>query len=193
MLQPRTSRSPLPLDRCGRESENLGYLVDVQAAEKPELYDAAFSLIEICEGAKGFVQLDQLRCPLLSHAMQIVNIDPLSAASPFLIIVAAGVVYQDMPHDLSRNREEMRSVLPLGAITLTKSQICFIDESRRLECVVHPFPPHVTTRQFPQLVMYKRHQGIERLLIAIAPVYQKLRNRTCTGIHIHAVKRSDLE
>src|SRR5262249_55506782 len=88
-------------------------------------------------------------------------------------ITRAGVIHQDAPHQLSRDRKEVRAALPLNVARVNQSQVCLIDQRRGLQRYAVSFAPallsHVALRQPAQLFVYQVDQLIEGCAVAVAP------------------------
>jgi hypothetical protein len=100
---------------------------------------------------------------------------PIAAvlASPF----AASVVDQDVPHGLSRRRDEVSSPFP-PAIAAVPHQANerLVHKGRRLQCLPGPFLAEIARRQPPQLLVYQRQQFLRRPRFTAADRIQELRN-----------------
>ena len=68
----------------------------------------------------------------------------------------------------------MGAILPLGVSLIDEPEIRLVDECSRLERVVGAFAAQIVTREPAQFVVNQRHQFLERRLVALAPVDQKL-------------------
>lgn len=55
-------------------------------------------------------------------------------------------------------------------------QICFINYGRRLQSMPVILLRHVALGHFVQFAIHNRHQEVERLVIALAPLEQQLRD-----------------
>src|SRR5687768_17198884 len=60
---------------------------------------------------------------------------PLAAAA-FFSEVFSRVIDQNIPHQLSRERKKLCTVLPFDLLLVDKFQIDFVNECGRLECVI---------------------------------------------------------
>src|SRR6185503_15267476 len=94
----------------------------------------------------------------------------------------ACVVHQYATHQLRRNSEEMRAVLPPRISLIDEFEIRLIDERRRLQCVLATLASQVVTGQTSQLAVDQRHQFFECRLIALSPIDKKLRD-AFAGLH----------
>ena len=85
----------------------------------------------------------------------------------------ARMVDENPSHRLGRDPEEVGPVLPFHRPLVDELEEGLVDERRRLQGVVRALLSHVAGRELPQLAMDLRHQPVERLLLAIAPLLQE--------------------
>src|SRR5947208_1163161 len=88
---------------------------------------------------------------------------------PALYVMAPGMVDQDAPHHLGRNREEMGAILPLHAPIIHQSHVGLIHQGSRLERVAWVLALHVAVSQAAEFVINNRREPLERALVSIAP------------------------
>src|SRR5438876_6947662 len=97
-------------------------------------------------------------------------------SSAFKTVLVARIVQQDTAHDLRRNAEKMRAILPMNLLLIDKPQVGFVYQSRRLQRVIAILAPHIAVRQAMQLPFDKRQQFIQGRLIAVPPINQQTGN-----------------
>jgi hypothetical protein len=68
----------------------------------------------------------------------------------------------------------MPPALPFWEILLDKPQVSLIDKRSRLQRVIRPLPPQIAVSQLAKLVVYDRHQLVERGMVSSAPAQQEL-------------------
>jgi len=68
------------------------------------------------------------------------------------------VIHENAPHDPSRNRDEVRTILPRPLRFVDQPQIRLVHECRGFQCVVGPFVSHLTTRQAAEFVIDQRSE-----------------------------------
>jgi hypothetical protein len=73
-----------------------------------------------------------------------------------------GVIDQDVPHRLRRDREEVCAGLPVESFGLDEPKIGFVDQGRRVEGVPGPLAPELGARDPPELRVDQRHELVER-------------------------------
>jgi hypothetical protein len=67
----------------------------------------------------------------------------------------------------------VRAVLPLNAALVDESEVGFVDEGRRLERVVDTLGSKVAIRHPLELSVDGVDELVERLLVPIAPAFEK--------------------
>jgi hypothetical protein len=70
---------------------------------------------------------------------------------------------------LRRYSVKMSTVLPRDAVLANQSQVCFVDQRRRLERVVHFFTPEIGRGATAEFVIDQRHESLACLWIPLAP------------------------
>jgi hypothetical protein len=92
------------------------------------------------------------------------------------------VIYEDAPHELGRDSEEMRASLPI-CLLANKLQVSLMYESSGLESVVLPLTSHVTPGKPLQFVVDQRDQLRRCLLVAVRKLTEQDRNIGLVSIH----------
>ena len=105
-----------------------------------------FAWIDPRQRVHGVVERHQVRVLVAAHHGGFVQGDVLHAAPAFQV-VAPRMLHQNAPHQLGRNREEMRAILPLHPLIIHQAHVGFIDQGRRLEAVAGPLTFHIAARQ----------------------------------------------
>ena len=93
----------------------------------------------------------------------------MCAAAALGVPVPPRVIDQNAPHNLRRDREEVRTIGPLHVLLIHETNVSFIDERGGLKGVALSFPAHVAARESVQFVVDQRIQLVERGLVAVAP------------------------
>jgi len=70
--------------------------------------------------------------------------------------VTTGVIDQDAAHDLRRDAEEVRSILPIGLALIDETDEHLMDKGRRLQRVVGSLLPQLARGHASQLRVDKR-------------------------------------
>ena len=84
-------------------------------------------------------------------------------------MLPAGVIDEDLAHQLRRHRKKVRPVLQRQPVHIHQSQVDLMHERRRLKGVPGLFTLEMAARHAAQLVIHERDQTVERLGVALAP------------------------
>ena len=84
-------------------------------------------------------------------------------------MLSAGVIDEDLAHQLRRHRKKVRPVLQRQSVHIHESQVDLMHERRRLKGVPRLFALEMAARHAAQLVIHERDQAVERLGVALAP------------------------
>ena len=79
------------------------------------------------------------------------------------------MVYQDAPHHAGGDRQEMRAVVPFNCLSVDQTEICLVDECRRLQAVSAALARHAGSRDSMELLVNERNQSLEGVGVALAP------------------------
>jgi hypothetical protein len=104
------------------------------------------------------------------------------SASP-RVLVAAGVIHEQVAHDARRDREEVCAVLPFEVLLVDEAQVSFVDERRRLQGVARGLPAQVAPGDAAQFVVDHRQQLVECALITLTPSHEQLSYFRCRSGH----------
>ena len=107
----------------------------------------------------------------------------MDTTTPFVRVVATGVVDEDPPHDLCGDTKEMRPTPPIDLPLIDESQIHFVDERRRLQRVPHPLAAKLAARNAAQLGIHQRQYLIECTVIPAIPIVEQRRDVRRCGHH----------
>src|SRR5215475_6850338 len=114
-MQPDPRRHPVSFD-CGRRNvQQASDLRDRKTSEKPQLNDMALSSVEMCQLLQSLVQRNQIRSLHFWWFRNVVQgqfmpTTALSGAAP------AGVLDQNLTHQLRRNGEKVFTVFELSRL-----------------------------------------------------------------------------
>ena len=81
---------------------------------------------------------------------------------------------QNAPHQLGRNREKVRAILPLHALVIHQAHVGFIDQGRGLQAVAGALALHVVACQAVEFLIDDGGQPFERALVSVAPGAEQL-------------------
>jgi hypothetical protein len=86
------------------------------------------------------------------------------------------MVHQDPPHHLGRQREEVRSILPIGVALADESKERLVDQGGGLKDVPRTLAPKSGRRPAAQLLVDDRDELAARGEIASAPCVEQSRH-----------------
>jgi serine/threonine protein phosphatase PrpC len=115
-VEPGFGPFPIPHHRFGRYFQDFRRLLYAEAPEVSQLHHPTPARIERRQLVHRFIERHQLCRAFFGNHQRFVqrNLTRLSAA--FVGMARARHTHQNPPHQLSRNREEMRAVLPLHSL-----------------------------------------------------------------------------
>jgi hypothetical protein len=87
--------------------------------------------------------------------------------------MGACAIDEDTPHHLTRYREELRTVLPDGAILVDEAKVDLVHKRRRLKRFTSVLTPKERRRSPSELIVHRRDQPIPRLEVALGPCLEK--------------------
>src|ERR1035437_7203573 len=171
-VEPGPGRPPVALHGNRRYFEHLGRLFVAESAKEAHFDNLHLAWIDPRQRVHCVVERHHIRVLVAAHDNCLFQGDMLHSASAFQV-VAPGMLYQNAPHQLGRNREKMGSILPLHALIIHQAHVGFIDQGRGLEAVAGALAFHVAARQAVELVINDGGQPVERALVSVAPGAEK--------------------
>ena len=96
----------------------------------------------------------------------------------------AGMVDEDLAHELRGDAEEMDAALPGGLALVDEAHVGFMDEGSGLQGVVATFAAEVALGQTAEFLVDERRELIERRLVALLPVNEELSDFFRRGVHV---------
>src|SRR2546430_12758309 len=85
-------------------------------------------------------------------------------------------IHQNPPHQLGRDAEKVRAVLPTHILPVNQADVSLIDQCGCLQSVTGTLAAHVVMGEAVQLVIDKRGQSCHCRLVAVTPRHPKLRD-----------------
>ena len=82
------------------------------------------------------------------------------------------VIDKNAAHRLGSDTEELSTIGPVDVSLIDEADVDLVDQSSRLKCVVGPLVSRIAPRQSPKLLVNKRHQLVECVLMPLAPSSQ---------------------
>lgn len=143
-----------------RDFQSRGSLVQRQSGEAAELNEFAGTWIDTGKLGQRFVKSQQI-------ARDLGNFDliqqrlRLKMSTPFQTFSFSCRVDQDSTHRFGRRRKKVTSRIPiLRNLGIDKSQVRFVNQSRRLQDVFRLLATHLCGGQFSQFVINERKQRL---------------------------------
>src|SRR5215468_6662868 len=156
-------------DRGDGYAQLGGRLFQTQPAEITQLDDPDLALVELRQRNQRVVKRDEFGGLLIGKRQRFVERKFLPAAAAFVRRARARVLDQYLAHQLRGHSVKMPPALPFGKILLDQPQVSLIDKRGRLQCVIRALPAQIAVSQLAKLLVYDRHQLVERSLFASAP------------------------
>ncbi len=160
-----------------RDLQHLCRFLHAESAEETHFDHLHFAWIQPRERVHCVIQRHQVRSPAAVHDGCLFQRDLLQLTSA-LQVMAARMLDQNAPHQLRRNGEEVRAILPLHAPVLHQPHVRLINQRRRLQAVAGAFACHVAPCQTVQFGINNRRQPFQRAGVSAAPGTQQLADVT---------------
>jgi hypothetical protein len=141
---------PVALDGARGDLEDGGDLVDGEAAEVAELDDASLAGVLSGEAGESLIDGSDFVEAVGGDGEVVVHLDAMEATGAALGVVLAGVIDEDLAHDVSGEADEVGAVVPVDVFA-GEAEVGFVDESGGLESVVRALAAHVGLGEAVQL------------------------------------------
>ena len=132
-IQPCLRPIPIAVDPYWRDSQDLGRLLDTQAAEVTQFDDAGFARIEFGQQIERLIQGQNVDSTSLRPEEHLIQRHALRIAAALAIRTAARMVYQNSAHHLRAEGQKVRTVLTLDAAGSNQLEVGFIGQGSRLQ------------------------------------------------------------
>ena len=169
-IEPCLGDAPVAPNRRDRDVEDVCRFLVTESPEEPQLHDAAVPRVQSLANAFNASSSATRSAgrPVGASAASDSDTCKGARAAPLGSPLNACEVDEDATHDLCRNAEEMRAVLPLHLLPVDQAEIGLVDESGRLQYVPGTLAGHVGGGQPVELPFYERRQRVQRLVVAVA-------------------------
>jgi hypothetical protein len=158
-MKPSFGRPPLTFDRGRRDAHDLRKLLDIKSGEEPQFHQAALPRVELCQPIESLVKRNHILG--IFRADEDFRVDvylPRIAAAPFAGKTAPRMIHENLTHDVSRNGEEVSTILPRARLSPGKAHVCLMYQGRRLKSVTRTFALHVGPSHASHLVIDERNE-----------------------------------
>ena len=129
----------------------------------------ALPLVERRQGFQRLIERDDVRARFARNGQRLVQRDLNNVATALLLVPRARHVDQDAPHQLRREREKMRAILPADAAGVDEPEIGFVDQRGRLQGMAGAFARHV---RWASRCSSSCTSGISRSSACSSPAFQ---------------------
>jgi hypothetical protein len=155
--------------------QNFRGIFNRKASKESEFDDLALLRVNFGQVRQSRIECHHIQIAFLKSNEPFVQSDPASTIAAFRGTAAACVVDQNTAHHLGSDSEEVRSILPTD-ILIDEAEVRFVYQRGALQCVARALLHQVASGQTPKLVINQGKQVFQRLLVALCPSNQKLRN-----------------
>lgn len=152
--------------------EEGGDFGDAEAREVAEFDDAGEAGLDGGEFAEGVVEDEEVFGVVGVVDGGFVEGEGRGSTAAFGGLDGAGMIDEDLAHDLGGEGEEAFAVFELGVVVADEAEPELIDEGGGLEGVIGAFAAEVSVGEFAEFVVDECGDGIEGLLIALAPTVE---------------------
>jgi hypothetical protein len=104
------------------------------------------------------------------------RVDSADVTASFEGRACAGSVHQDAPHDLRRDGEEMRPILPVDPLPVHEAYIGLVNQRGGLQRDARLFPAQVLPGQLTKLSVDERREPLQRRPVPPSPGLQENRD-----------------
>ena len=165
-VQPGPRQRPVTFHRDRGDVQHRGGFVHRQPAEEPQLHEARLPGVEPGELVEGRIESDDVRRVSWQSRGTSTSLEG-HGQSPHPRFDGAArprVIHQQTAHDVRRDGEEMRPVLPARASLIDELQVGLVHQRGGAQRMVAPLAHQVAAREPAQLVVHGIHQRARRPL-----------------------------
>jgi hypothetical protein len=91
--------------------------------------------------------------------------------------VISCIVHHDVTHELRSQSDEVVSIFKMPGSLFRQTQVGFMNQLGALDGVIWPLTPEAAVRDPAELIVDKRQECIEGILVAFFPVNQQFAER----------------
>jgi hypothetical protein len=164
---------PVALDGAGRDLEYLSDLLDGETAEVAEFDDPSLARIGGGEVGEGLIDGGDFVEAVGGDSEVVLHLHPMEAAGAALGVMLAGVVDEDLAHDMSSESDEVGAAVPVNVLA-GEAEVGLVDEGSGLEGVVGALAPHISLGEAMQLRVDERKQTAGGGVVAVVHGFKEL-------------------
>jgi hypothetical protein len=177
-VQPRAGKSPIAFHSPKRDAlsggvQGIDGFFRRKASEETKFNYGCLPRMFLGQAAQSRIHLEHIRSRngkrLLLQAQYI-------AAATLIGDARACMVQQDTAHQLRGNGKKLTPASPVNIPGRREPKVELVNQSRRLQSMPRAFLIEKGGGQMAQLVVHKKRQPVERVLIAIPPADQPVRD-----------------
>ena len=150
---------PVALDGARGDLEDGSDLGDGKAAEVAKLDDAGLAGVLCGETGEGLIDGGDFVEAVGGNGEVVVHLDALKAAGAAFGVVLAGIVDEDLAHDVGGEADEVGAVVPVNVFA-GEADIGFVDEGGGLEGVVGALAAHIGLCEAVELGIDEREEAV---------------------------------
>src|SRR5262245_24238922 len=103
------------------------------------------------------------------YCQSIIKRDLKRSSTPFVVSSCPRKIDENLSHYSSGDAKKVGPIVPTHSPRVYQSQVRFVDQRSRLQCVSSTLASHVRPCQSPQFDLDQRDQLLERSLFTIIP------------------------
>ena len=152
-MEPRFGKTPVTFDGRGSNAHNVCCSFNGETAEIAQLDHTGLLRIQCSQGFECVVERDQLRTTLDRTINVFIQREFLKVLAPLFRIMPARMIHEQATHYLCSNPEKMSAVLPVYPCLIDEPEIGLMNQRRRLQGMIRPFPPQIIRRELSQFIV----------------------------------------
>jgi hypothetical protein len=172
-MKPGTGGCPIALHGGWSNFHGLSSLLQGESSEEAQFHYAALPGIDFGESIQSIVERYDVHVFSPGRHRHRLQRELAGIAAAFPCRVAAGIVDENLAHEVSGNREEMGAALPLRRLEPDHAQVSLMHERGTLQGVAGPLPLQLRVREATQFSIDKGQQDIECVAVSVPPPLQK--------------------
>jgi len=166
-----------------RQLEDLGGLVRGQSPEEAQLDQLRLARVEALQIAQGIVHSDDFHGASGTGVERFVQSEFGLKAAALGGVLGAGVIDQDLAHDVGCHGQEMRPVAVIRLLLAEDAEVQLVNQRGGLQGMARPFVAQESFRDFAEFGVKERDEAVERALVAIGQVLEK----QCDRLVLHRI------
>jgi hypothetical protein len=176
-LQPGLAKAEVAADGLDGYVQKFRRFLSRETAKEAHLNDPGFTRVLFFQLTERAIQIEKGVRAGIARLSGILKSHFDVAAATFAGIPHAGMVHQDLAHELGGDAEKVCPAAVVRLILTDQPHIRFMDEGGRLESMVSPLPAQVAVGETAQLPIGKRDQLVRRGLVTLFNLPEKLSQR----------------